>query len=505
MADTSRMKLLLYVTVFLIATCGLVYELVAGTVASYLLGDSVTQFSLVIGVYLSAMGVGAFLSKYIHRNLLQWFIRVELLVGLVGGISSALLFYLFEAAPFFDLYLFLLVFLTGMFVGVELPLLIRILKDQEEFKDLVSSIFTLDYIGALLASLIFPFLLMPSIGLLKTSFLFGILNTIVGVMLIEYFRALLPSYRTLMVTAIFQLVFLSVGFAIADRIQGFTEELAFDATIVHAESTPYQRIVVTRNKDDIRLFLNSNLQFSSRDEYRYHEALVHPAFASARHHDQVLVLGGGDGLAVREMLKYPDVKSITLVDLDPAMTTLFKSNVLMKKLNNGSLSHPKVNVINADAFSWLRSSKQLFDVVVIDFPDPSGYSVGKLYTSSFYHTLRQVLSPEAVIVVQSTSPLVAPNSFWCVNNTIRSCGFKTIPYHSYVPSFGEWGFVLASMQDFPVNEKPVFIPGLRYFATDVWAQMKFFPADMQYRDTPVNRLNNQQLVLFFEQEWSKVM
>lgn len=505
MADTSRMKLLLYVTVFLIATCGLVYELVAGTVASYLLGDSVTQFSLVIGVYLSAMGVGAFLSKYIHRNLLQWFIRVELLVGFVGGISSALLFYLFEAAPFFDLYLFLLVFLTGMFVGVELPLLIRILKDQEEFKDLVSSIFTLDYIGALLASLIFPFVLMPSIGLLKTSFLFGILNTVVGILLIEYFRSMLPAYRMLMTVAIIQLIVLGGGFALADRLQGVTEEMAFQSTIIHAESTPYQRIVVTRNKDDVRLFLNSNLQFSSRDEYRYHESLVHPSFMYAPQQEHVLVLGGGDGMAVREVLKYPEVKTVTLVDLDPAMTALFRSNVLLSRLNDHSLSNPKVNIVNADAFSWLRTSAKLFDVVIIDFPDPSGYSVGKLYTTAFYHTLKQVLAPEAVVVVQSTSPLVAPNSFWCVNNTMRNCGFKTVPYHAYVPSFGEWGFVMASLHAWPSVEKPVQVPGLRYFANTIWPQMKIFPTDMQYRDTPVNRLNNQQLVLFFEEEWSRAL
>ncbi|MCA6365324.1 MAG: polyamine aminopropyltransferase [Bacteroidetes bacterium] len=497
------MQLLLLLAVFVVATCGLVYELVAGTLASYLLGDSVTQFSTIIGVYLFAMGIGSWLSRYFERNLLGWFIQIEILVGLIGGFSSALLFYLFPHIESFRLLLYLLVGITGTLVGLEIPLLLRILKDRVAFRDLVSKVFTFDYIGALLASVIFPLLLVPYLGLIRTSMLFGLMNAGVGLYLVYAFRAELPTRRYLAISGITSILALVAGMVYADRIMEQTEETTYQANVVYSASTPYQRMVLTKNGDELRLFLNGNLQFSSTDEYRYHEALVHPGMIQVNNAQRVLVLGGGDGLAVRELLKYPSVKQIVLVDLDPHMTGLFSSHQLLTSLNQRSLLSSKVNIQNTDAFRWLSANRQLFDFIVVDFPDPSNYSVGKLYTKTFYDMLRRTLSPGGMAVIQSTSPFYAPQSFWCIHQTIESCGLTVKPYHALVPSFGEWGFMLVQQENKPLRTTG-FPPGLRFLDEPTFAQLFHFPKDMARREAEVNRLNNQALVHYFEKEWSRV-
>ncbi|MCK6611677.1 MAG: polyamine aminopropyltransferase [Bacteroidia bacterium] len=497
----NRFHLLLLISVFVVATCGLIYELIAGTVASYLLGDSVTQFSTIIGTYLFSMGIGSWLSRFFKSNLLSWFIRIELLVGLTGGFSSSLLFLLFNQVESFRLVLYALVGLTGVFVGLEIPLLMRILKDRYEFSDLVSRVFTFDYIGALLASLIFPLVLIPYLGLLKTSFLFGILNVLVAWLLFEKFKSDVQGKRIMQWMLIFSTAALLGGFVFSERIMRTSESLAYADKVIYAGSSPYQRLVLTRNNSDIKLFLNGNLQFSSADEYRYHEALVHPACTYSKQLNRVLVLGGGDGLAVRELLRYPEIKSIQLVDLDPMMTKLFSSNPLLLELNKQALKHPKVTINNTDAFTWLRTCSIQFDLILIDFPDPSNYSIGKLYSTTFYKELKRCLSKDGLAVIQSTSPFVAPKSFWCINQTLNEVGLATQPFHIYVPSFGEWGYVLAghTIGSSPVRPIPT---GLRFYTPESFAQMCWFPTDMMERQTDVNRLNNQVLVHYFEKEWS---
>jgi len=495
---------LLLVAVFVIATCGLIYELVAGTLASYLLGDSITQFSTIIGVYLFSMGIGSFLSKYFNTGLLRWFIKIELLVGLVGGFSAAVLFLVFPLAATFRVVLYGFVSITGILVGLEIPLLMRILKDRVEFKDLVSRVFTFDYIGALLASLLFPLLLVPHLGLIRTSLFFGMMNIAVGWYLAHYFKAEIRNSKALKISSIVILLAEVVAFAFAEKIMTYSETLTYNDNVVYAVSSPYQRIVVTRNRREMRLFLNGNLQFSSADEYRYHEALVHPAMAGVINPQKVLVLGGGDGLAVREVLKYPSVQTVTLVDLDRTMTELFKNQEVLKSINQGSFSNPKVTVINGDAFSWLKANQQLFDVVIVDFPDPSNFSIGKLYSTAFYNLLSKSLAPQGVAVIQSTSPFVAPKSFWCIDETIHSAGLHTMPFHNYVPSFGEWGYILAMHKtDYALGALPA---GLKYFNPKTFEQMLDFPQDMRAHQTlAINKLNNQALVTYFEEEWNNYL
>lgn len=491
----------LLITAFVISTCGLIYELIAGTVASYLLGDSVTQFSTIIGVYLFSMGVGSYLSKFVEKNIVLTFVQVELLVGVVGGSSAAILFFMFEYVDNFRILLYTIVGIIGILIGLEIPLLMRILKDKLEFKDLVSQVFTFDYVGALLASLVFPLVLVPYLGLVRSSFLFGIFNVLVGLWTLHLFRKELPWISSMRAIALILVVGLACGFAFSERLVKLAETSSYHEHIIYSRSSPYQRIVITGGKR-IKLFLNGNLQFNSQDEYRYHEALVHPALGSLPEARQVLILGGGDGMAAREVLKYPSVEKITLVDLDPALTNLFSRQRLFKELNQGSLSDPRVEVINKDAFVWLRSScKTKYDLVVVDFPDPSNFSLGKLYTDTFYRSLKSVVKPDSLIVIQSTSPYFAKNSFWCVVSTLQSVGFKTTPYHAYVPSFGDWGYIIASMKDFKFEHR--YPDGLRYISSESLPPMLQFSEDMKPTVSEVNKLNNQSLVHLFEREWDE--
>ena len=498
------MQYLLLFTIFVVSTCGLIYELVAGTLASYLLGDSVTQFSTVIGTYLFAMGIGSYLSKFVHDKLIEKFIQIEIITGLVGGLSSAALFYCFSYGAYFQLVLYFLISVTGIMVGMEIPLIMRILKTKVEFKDLVSKVFTYDYIGALLASILFPILLIPKLNIIRTSVLFGLFNVGLALYLIHYFRVEIKNHTRYTSQGVVAGFILLLAFVFSNEITRMSETEMYGESIIYAKNSSYQRIVLTRNNHDYCLYLNNHLQFNSKDEYRYHEALVHPVVSIAPQCKNVLILGGGDGYAARELLKYPQIKKITLVDLDPKLTQLFSSHAIMSKLNGHSLTNPRVHVKNADAFKWLgQVNQEKFDVIIIDFPDPSNFSVGKLYTLTFFNTLRKAMHFNTRVVMQSTSPLVAKQSFWCVENTIRHTQMSTIPYHTYVPSFGEWGFILFGQDR--IDTKQHRLPeGLKYYNPEEFKNMRNFPKDMFHRSTEINRLENQVLISLFEKEWGSL-
>ncbi len=496
------MALALFLSVLLIAACGLIYELIAGTLASYLLGDSILQFSTVIGTYLFAMGVGSWLSRFIGKGLVGRFITIELMVGLVGGFSSSILFLAFAYTDAFRFLLYFLVTIIGILVGLEIPLLMRILKDRFQFRDLVANVLTFDYLGALGASLLFPLLLVPKLGLVRGAILFGMVNAGVALWSTWLFKDQLPRRTGLRVSAILVLLALTGGLFTSERVIAAADDNLYSDEIILSRQTRYQRIVLTRWRDDVRLYLSSHLQFSSRDEYRYHEGLVHPVMASLPAARRVLVLGGGDGLAAREILKYPNVEQITLVDLDPEMTHLFSTHSYLKELNGGSLTDKRMRVINADAFVWLEQNDDMFDAVIIDFPDPTNFSLGKLYTTAFYRLLGHHLSESGQLVVQSTSPLFARQSYWCIVETLKAAKFTTQPYHVYVPSFGEWGFIIAGRRPW---EQPTRLPdGLRFLTLTILPTLFDFPLDMQAMSAEPNRLNDQSLVRYYEEDWKKL-
>ncbi|PND37338.1 spermidine synthase [Paucibacter aquatile] len=509
----SLHEVLLLVSVFVVAACGLVYELAAGALASYLLGDSVLQFSTIIGTYLFAMGLGSWLSRYVERQLVAQFLKIELLVGLIGGLMPAALFLAHSLLPpgqqaAFRVLLYGLVLLVGALVGLEIPLVMRILKKQFRhryaLRDLVSQVLTFDYLGALVVALAFPLLLVPHLGLVRTGLFFGLLNVGVAVWALFLFRSELRAWRSHALACGLSVLLLVLGMLMAERLNTWAEDRFYGEHIIVRESSDYQRVVVTSGQAGTRLFLNGNLQFHSRDEYRYHEALVHPAMAGHGAPKRVLVLGGGDGMAVREVLRYPSVEQVTLVELDPHMTRLFSTLPLLRQLNRDALLSPKLRIVNTDAFGWLEQQPpdERFDVIVIDFPDPSNFSLGKLYSSSFYRLIDQRLNAGGYAVVQTTSPLIARRSFWTVVSTLESAGLSTTPYHAHVPSFGEWGFVLAGRRPWAL---PRQLPeGLRFLSLGGLPALLDFPPDMARVPTEINRLSNQILVHEFEAEWGKV-
>ena len=501
------LEVTLLASVFVVAACGLVYELAAGSLASYLLGDSILQFSTVIGCYLFSMGVGSWLSRFFERQLPAHFLRIELMVALAGGSMPGLLFMANAYMPgAFRFLLYAMVAVVGILVGLEIPLVMRILKREVALKDLVSQVLTFDYLGALAVSVAFPLLLVPQLGLIRTGLLFGLLNAAVAFWALWVFRHELRRFGAHAWACVLTIAVLVSFFAVADQITTLAEDKFYHDRIVLAATSPYQRIVVTNGRAGYKLFLNGNLQFAERDEYRYHEALVHPAMAAFGAPRRVAVLGGGDGMAVREILKYPSVESITLVELDPKMTTLFSSDPAMARLNAGALGSPKLHTINTDAFQWLQGDGQaepeMFDVIIVDFPDPTNFSIGKLYTNSFYSLLAQRLSASGYAVIQTTSPLVARQSFWTVVSTIESAGLRATPYHAHVPSFGEWGFVVAGRRPYRL---PTQLPdGLRFLNLPSLPSLFDFPLDMARVPAEVNRLSNQVLVSTYEMEWGRV-
>lgn len=491
---------------FVVAICGLVYELLAGTLGSYLLGDSVTQFSLVIGLYLSAMGVGAWLSRRLDdADLARRFLDIELAVAVVGGMSAPTLFIAFGSLDHFQVILLAFVFVIGTLVGLELPLLMRLLEGQVSFKDIVSRVLTFDYIGALAASLMFPLLLVPKVGLVRSSLVMGIANAAValwGTWLLAD-RLGKKGVVAVRVRAIIVLIGMIVALGVADTFTTWAEDEMYIDPIVYSEQSRYQRLIVTQGASGFQLFLNGNLQFSSADEYRYHEALVHPAMVSTDGPPKrVLILGGGDGLALREVLAHPSVEAVTLVDLDPAMPTLAMSFPALVGLNRNSFRDKRVTTVHDDASVWLDEHVGQWDVIIIDFPDPNTFALGKLYTRAFYRRVLTRLSPGGAVAIQATSPLFARKSFWCIVETVEAAGLKARPYQVAVPSFGVWGYVLAKRTDFSVPTRAPSI-ALRYLNDQALRSMFDIPADMARLPVDINQLDNQALVRYYEREWRK--
>lgn len=508
----DTIEVILLISVFIVAACGLLYELAAGAIASYLLGDSILQFSTIIGSYLFAMGLGSWISRYFNYQLIAHFLRIELLIALLGGLMPAGLFAINAyTTSGFRLILYIWVMLIGLLVGIEVPLVMRILKRYTQLKEVISQVLAFDYLGALAVAIAFPLILVPYLGLIRTGVLFGLFNAIVAIWAMVLFRFELRNQLFHQIAAALVLLILAAVWLGANTVTTLTEDKFYQDSVVFKANSLYQKIVVTYGKQGYRLFLNGNLQFSQRDEYRYHESLVHPVMAAHGSPKRVAILGGGDGMAVREVLKYSSVEHITLVELDPTIIGLFKDTPALSALNSHSLQSAKLKIINQDAFKFLEATannfKQntIYDIIIVDFPDPSNYAIGKLYTTSFYALLESHLSASGYAVIQTTSPLIARNSFWTVASTLEAVGLSIAPYHAHVPSFGEWGFIIASHRPFNLLNIPTLPKDLRFLNADNVKTLFNFPKDMSRLTTPVNRLSNQVLVTTFEREWGNFM
>lgn len=488
---------LLMLTTLIISGCSIVYELLISATSSYLVGDSIKQFSLTIGLYMSAMGIGSYLSKYIKEKLFDFLVTVELLVGIVGGCSALILFSTSLFLNTYNIVMYYQIIFIGILVGLEIPLLTRIMeKHKSDLSITLSSIFTFDYMGGLIGSVLFPLLLLPQLGYFTTSFIVGSLNIIAAIIIIHNYKDYLNYYKHFKILAIVSLILMIMGSIFSENLSRTIEDKMYRDKVIFSKQTQYQRIVMTKFKNDLRLFLDGNIQFSSIDEYRYHEALVHLPMSVANKNENVLILGGGDGLAAREVFKYDHVKKITLVDLDKEMTDLCKSDKAISKLNDDSLNNKNLQIINEDAFSFLEENNQIYDVIIVDLPDPNNDALNKLYTNLFYRLCDRSLSKEGAMVVQSTSPYSAKEAFWCINKTLKLEGFNVIPYHVQVPSFGEWGFNLATKDNLNISNLKLnvqtkfltneIIPSLFAFAKDELVSLDKIKANTLSHPTLIN-------------------
>ena len=481
--------ILLASSMFLTGASGYLSEILLSTVSTYILGNSVEQFTVIIALMLLMMGAGTYMQRFISDSrLIEKFILIEIALALLVGFAPIAIYAAFGVVPhYFHLVQYTFIISIGFLVGFEIPVVLRI--NQSYARSLGSNIATtyaFDYIGACVAGFIFVYWLLKTLPLTEISFIFAAANFIVAVATFAYFWTQGKVERPWLAAVVVVVTIAALGFGYSQN-RGWNQDLEqrlYRDKIVFSETTRYQRLVVTRNRelDEYRFYINGNLQFSSLDERIYHEHLVHPAMALVADHRKVLVLGGGDGLALREVLKYGDVESVTVVDLDPDVVRLFSGDPLLSRLNDSAFADARVatlatdalspqdgsvtvyqrtelpksarrpetrpiadvTVFNVDADRFLDRVTGRWDVVFIDLPDPNSIELAKLYSKEFYLKLQGVLEPGAVVALQSTSPYHAKEAFLAIVRTLRAAGFHAVPYHDNVPSFGEWGWVLAS-------------------------------------------------------------
>lgn len=488
---------LIMLTTLIISGCSICYELIISAVSSYLLGDSTLQYSVTIGLYMSAMGLGSFISKYMKKNLFDWFVLIEIGVGIMGGISALILFLANLYLDQYQLVMYGEIIIIGTFVGVEIPLLTRIIEgDAENLRITLSSIFSFDYIGGLLGSIAFPLLLLPQLGYFATAFLTGSMNILAAILIVFKYSERIRKPIIFKAVTLFLFAFMMWGVLFSENISDYIEGGLYRDRVILSEQTQYQHVVLTRHKDDLRLFIDGNVQFCSLDEYRYHEALVHIPMSQAAKKDKVLILGGGDGMAVRELLKYEETQ-ITLVDLDPEIIRICSENPIIAELNQNSLKSDRLHIVNDDAYRYLEENEEAYDVIIVDLPDPNNESLNKLYTNIFYRLCKNSLTKDGILVVQSTSPYYATKAFWCIGKTLESEGFFVKPYHLQVPAFGDWGFHLASKEELGDNYN--ITVETKYLSEDNVDALFSFGKDEIAEDVEINSLSRPVLIQYYSE------
>lgn len=501
--DRKQLFILL-ISILIVALCGIAYELIIGTVSSYLLGNSVYQFSLTIGLFMFAMGIGSYLSKFFMKNLITNFIGVEIVISLIGGISSILLFMTFPLmTALYSMVMYLLILLIGTLVGLEIPILTRILSQKDTLRQSIAHVLSLDYIGALIGSIIFPLFLLPQLGLIRSSFAVGLINAGTAVINTHFFKEHLKYPRMMMGASIGFMVFLTILTASGSYLTRYAENHLYFDQIIYKKQTTYQNIVYTKSMitGEHRLYIDGHIQFSHRDEYRYHEALVHPAMSAPGPRNHVLILGGGDGMAAREVLKYEDVKTIHLVDIDPEITRFCGTFPEIVRLNGDSLSHPKLTVINQDAFTFANQPGIRYDRMIIDLPDPHNESLNKLYSREFYKILSMRLQSHGVVVTQGSSPFYTRKTYWCIERTLKEVFSSTCSYQITVPSFGIWGFHLAARNEAALKPINIRVP-VRFFSNRILKTARIFGKDISPLAGPVNSFMEPKLYMLYLEELS---
>lgn len=534
----KRLSLVLWSCMFITGATGLIDEYIIGTVASYILGHSIFQITMTIGVMMLMMGVGAFFQRFIPEDKnVESFIALEFTLALVMGFAPTGLYLVFAyATGSFGFVLYGSMALIGLLIGLEIPLAMRMNK-HVKVQDNASVALSSDYIGAFFGAIVWGYLILKTgMNITNIAFMVGLANLAVAAIALFYFNhhKMLKHANKFKISGLLVLSALVWGLhSGSDLIVSAQQELYREPIVEHVTSK-YQDLVLTQHPEtnSTRLFINGNLQFCSLDEKIYHEYLTHPAFQVNPVHGRVLILGGGDGLALREVLKYDDVKDVTLVDLDPEMVKLCSSNKLLREINEDAFQDARVytmspklevidtteiyrtsktrqrlhgqktqhiadvQVLNMDADKFVEQIDGLWDIVIIDFPDPNSIELAKLYSWEFYKKVQRVLSPEGVMIQQCTSPYHAKEAFHCMERTMQSAGLKTLPYHANIPSFGEWGWIMAwnndrSTQDIKQHFDKKLEIKTEHLSSELFLASTVFGKDWKKTDfTDVNTLMN---------------
>jgi len=442
--------------IFATGFAGIVAEYVLSTLATYFIGNSIFQWTMIVSLMLFCMGLGSRWSKRINTNLIQNFLLLEVTLSLVVAFSSVIVYTVAAFSNYYELLIYVLSMLVGLLIGLEIPLVVRINREYEDLKTNISSILEKDYYGSLLGGVFFAFIGLPILGLSYTPFVLGIINFLVAAIVLYRFKEKITivSYQKLsaLLVAVFGVLILGISFT--KPIIQWGEQKKYKDKVIFSKQTKYQNIVLTEWKDEHWLYLNGNLQFCTIDEEMYHEPLVHPVMQLAKQAKDILILGGGDGCAVRELLKYPSVQKIDMVDLDPEMTKLGKENSILININNGSMSSSKLNIYNKDAYNHLEKDTQSFyDVIIIDLPDPRNIELGRLYSHEFYTHCYRKLRPNGYLITQAGSPYFATKAFNCINNTLQSANFNTVQLHNQIISMGQWGWILGAKKTNSIDLK----------------------------------------------------
>jgi spermidine synthase len=450
MKESKILKLCLFAT----GLSGIVSEYVLSTLASYFLGNTVFQWTMTVSIMLFAMGLGSRVSKFFEKNLLEKFIYIEFLLSILSALSAIFVYALSSQTADLGFFIYFLSISIGLLIGLEIPLVVRLNENFEELRLNIAAVMEKDYYGSLLGGVFFAFIGLPIIGLTYTPFILGFINFFVAIILLtKVSKKRISSPKKLYISATGTFLIIMFALFYAENIVLFGEQARYKDKIVYSKQTKYQKIVITEWKNDHWLFINGNQQLSSFDEFMYHEPLVHLPMSLLKEKKHVLILGGGDGCAARELLKYEELESITLVDLDPEMTRLANENEILLSMNNGALKSSKVEIINQDAFKFLNNTKEFYDLIIIDLPDPKTIDLARLYSQEFYSLCNRQLRPHGLMITQAGSPYYASKAYLTINKTIESSNFTTLKLHNHIITMGEWGFILASKVERNLKEE----------------------------------------------------
>ncbi|MCS6820294.1 MAG: polyamine aminopropyltransferase [Microscillaceae bacterium] len=443
--NTSR-SAILKISLFATGLSGIVAEYILSTLASYFLGDSVFQWTIILSLMLFSMGLGSRITQFIQNDLLFYFIMIEFSLSLLVSFSAMSVYLVSGFTVYTPVIIYALSICIGLLIGLEIPLVTRLNQAYEVLRVNIASVMEKDYYGSLVGGVFFAFVGLPYLGLTYTPFVLGAVNFSVALMVYFKLNNLIGKKNlwTAQIMGVFCFLAISVGGYFAEPIIFFGEQRKYKDKVIFQHQSRYQHLVITQWQNNYWFFIDGSQQFCTLDEVMYHEPLVHPVMTAHLYPQDILVLGGGDGLVARELLKYPSVKSITIVDIDKDITDLAKTHPVFLKVNQKAMLDKRVKIINQDAFQFLANTSQFFDIIICDLPDPRNIELNRLFSQEFYGFCFRQLRPEGLLITQAGSPYYATKAFKCIDLTLQHVGFSTLPMHNQILTMGEWGFLIGS-------------------------------------------------------------